>query len=206
MTEEVGQSRRETGDPKRPVAKQEADMLKLRENEKELIGECRRKGDRITKLEQEMEAQAREAPSMQEQLKQVKELLEARTAELSGAQTFLSKVDRLSEMEVLGIVRDLNENIFQLAVGLTDAWGKLESSQATGRIKLDLTSKARAPVLVQLARGRDPTGLTFLVQSSLCHQAVDMTSSWAHNPKLSMLKSVYQRLSASGEHHIINIK
>ena len=87
-----------------------------------------------------MEAQARQARAMQERLRQTEELLEARAAELSGAQTFLSTADRLSEMEVLSIVRDLNENIYQVTVSLTEGWEKLESSQATGRIELDPTS------------------------------------------------------------------
>jgi len=104
--------------------------------------------------------------------------------------------------------RNLNENIFQvqLTVGLTDAWEKLESSQATGRIKLDPTFRARVSILVQLVRDRDLTGLTYLLQSHLCYLAMVMTPGWVHNPKLDVLKSVYQHLSASGEHHIINTK
>ena len=92
------------------------------------MGECRRKDDRIAKLEQEnaklrgvsreaVEAQAQQARVMQEQLKQAEGLLQARTAQLSGAQAFLSTEDRLSEMEVLSIVRDLNENIYQALTG-----------------------------------------------------------------------------------------
>jgi len=208
--EDVGQSRK-IGDPKGPPAKQKADIQRLRE---ELMGECRRKDDRIAKLEQEnaklrgfsqeaMEAQARQARVMQEQLKQTEGLLQARTAQPSGAQAFLSTEDHLSEMEVLSIVHDLNRNIFQLAVSLTDAWEKLESSQAT---EVDPTPQPHVPVLIQLARKRDLTGLTFLLQSFLCSQAMDMTSSWAHNRELSILECVYQRLSASGKHHIINTK
>jgi len=204
---------REIRDPKALVAKQKADILRL---EQKLIGECKYRDNQIARLEQEnaklrgslreMEVHARQAQSMQERFKQTQELLDVRTAELSGAQTFLSTADRLSETEVLGIVRSLNENIFQLAVSLTDAWEKLESSQATGRIKLDLTSKARVPVLVQLARGQDLTGLTYLLQSRLCYQAVKMTSSWVRNQESGGLGSVYRHLSASGEDRIINVK
>ena len=155
-------------------------------------------------LQDALEAQDRQVRDMQERLKRTEELLEARTAELSEAQTFLSMADRLSEMEVLGIVRDLNENIFQLAVGLTEERDKLEPLQANGPIEVDLTSQPRDPVLIQLARKRDLTGLTYLLQSSLCCQAVNMTSSWVRNQESGGLGSVYRRLSASGRHCIIN--
>ena len=217
MTEEVGILRREIDKYKSKMLRLEKEGETLRREEQEWRAKCKRREDRIAKLKHEiaemrgswqetMEAQARRAQAMQEQLKQTEELLEARTAELSGAQTFLSTADRLSEMEVLSIVRDLNENIFQVAVSLTEEWEKLESSQATGRIELDLTSQPRVPVLVQLARSRDLTSLTFLLQSCLCYHAANMSSSWANNPELGVLKSVYKHLSASGKHHIINTK
>ena len=198
----------------------------LRREQTKLRGNCqycRPKDARIANLEhniavmsgawQGMEAQTRKAQAMEEELKktkeelkQTRELLEARTAELSEAQTFLSMTDRLSEMEVLGIVRDLNENIFQLAVGLTEERDKLEPLQATGPIEVDLTSQPRDPVLVQLARKRDLTGSTYLLQSFLCHQAVDMTSSWVRNQESGGFGSVYERISASGQYRVINTK
>ena len=202
----------EIGDPKGLVAKQKADIPRLRENEEKL----RDRDNRIAKLEQEnaklrgslreMEAQTRQAQSIQEQFKKTQELLDARTAELSGAQTFLSTADHLSEVEVLGIVRSLNENIFQLAVSLTDAWEKLGPSQATGPIEVDLISQPRHSVLVQLARKRDLTGLTYLLQSRLCYKAVIMTSSWVRNQESGGPGFVYRHLSASGEHHPTNTK
>ena len=133
----------------------------------------------------------------EERLKQTEELLATRSAELSEAQAFLSTTDRLSEVEVLGIVRSLNENIYQVAVNLTEEWEKLESQPVTSRMDIDVTSRSRGPVLLQLARNRDPMGLTFLLQSCLCSMAVDMTSSW----ELDKLNSVYQGISGSGEHN-----
>jgi hypothetical protein len=187
----------------------------LEKSEERLRAKCGRRDDRIEELEQKiagmrnsqaeaMEAEAGKARTMQKRLKQTEELLETRTAELSGAQAFLSTADRLSEMEVLSIVRDLNENIFQVAVSLTEEWEKLEPPQATGRMNPDPTPQPHVHVLVQLARNRDLTGLTYLLQLHLCYQAMNMTSSWVRNPDLGALKQVYQSLSASGEHHIID--
>ena len=93
-----------------------------------------------------------------------------------------------------------------LATSLAEAWETLEPSQATGPIEVNLTSQPHHSVLVQLARERDSTGSTYLLQSHLCYQAVIMTSSWVHNQEPGGLGTIYQHLSASGEHHIISTK
>ena len=189
-------------DLKGPAARQKAEIQRL---EEKLTVACRDRDNRIAELERTTEAQAQEVRGVEERLKKTEELLQVRTAELSEAQTSLSKVDHPSEM-VLSIVRDLNENILQLAATLTAAWEKLEPPQATGLTTVDLTSKPHHSVLVQLARKQDPTGLTFLLQSRLCYQAVIMTSSWVRDQESGGLGSVYRHLSASGEHRIINTK
>ena len=74
---------------------------------------------------------------MQARLKQTEELLETRSAELSGAHTFLSTEGCLSKMEVLNTVRDLSENIYQVAVRLAEEWEKLDPSQVTSRMDVD---------------------------------------------------------------------
>ncbi|KAF9649038.1 hypothetical protein BDM02DRAFT_3268970 [Thelephora ganbajun] len=207
-SEEVRRLRREAGDLKGLADRQRTEIARLRGVEEKLMGKCKRRDDRIMKLEREIERirdlyqktveeQAQRIGAMELRLKQTEELLATRSAELSEARTFLSTTDRLSEMEVLSIVRDLNENIFQIAVTLTDEWEKLELSQASGRMDIDPVSRPRAPTLVQLARKRDLTGLTFLLQSCLCSQATKMTSSWGHHREFGVLKSVYKNLSTS---------
>ena len=205
------------------------EVRRLRGEGEKLREEGRRKDDQIAKLKREnveirgsmqkfteaharqtreMEVQTRQTRAMEERLKKTEQLLEARTAELSVAQTFLSTADRLSEVEVLSIVRELNENIFQIAVSLAEGWEKLRSSGTTGRrVKnADPTSQSRPYVLLQLARNRDSTGLTCLLQSYLCEQAVNMIPSWDYNQDFVVLKRVYEHLSASGEDHIIDTK
>jgi hypothetical protein len=105
---------------------------------------------------------------------------------------------------VLGIVHDLNENIYQVAVNLTDEWEKLKPSQVTSRMDIDTVSRTRNSAFVQKVISRNPMGLTFLLQSCLCSQVAKVTSSWGHHQELAILESIYQRLSASGEHNIVN--
>ena len=106
---------------------------------------------------------------------------------------------------MLSIVRDLNEHIYQVAVSLAEELEKLESPPAAIRPDVDSTSGPHIPTLIQLARNRDFTGLTFLLQSCLCSQAARMTLSWGRHRELAMLKSIYQRLSASGKRRVSDL-
>jgi len=144
--------------------------------------------------------------AMTDKLTQTEELLAMRSEKFSVPQPSLSTTDRRSETEVLGIVRDLNENIFQVAANLTEEWEKLGDSGSTvTKDKTDVLSQHYGPTLIQLALGRDPTGVTFLVQSCLCNIVTEITSRWRYG-KLAVLGSVYKRLSASGKctSHTIN--
>jgi hypothetical protein len=221
-SEEAKRLRREVDDLNRLLDRQAADVENLRGQEETLRGNCKRRDEWIAGLEQEIakmrdsyhgvvEGHLRRIQGLEERLKETEELLATRSAELSGAQTFLSTTDRLSEVEVLSIVRDLNENIFQVAVNLTEEWEKLDPPQATGQMDADPasgdpTSGPCVPALVRLVRNRDPTGLTFLLQSHLCSRAAEMTSTWDRHKELAVLVSIYKRLSASGKHYAVGAR
>ena len=166
-SEEVTELRREVGGLRGLLGRWEADVVRLRREEEELRRECERMGDRVIGLEHEIgrmrafyqevvDEQTRQTRAAEERLKQTENLLTTRSAELSGAQTFLSTADGLSETEVLSVVRDLNENIYQVAVKLTEEWEKLASSQVTTPTDTDPAALSHLPILVQLVRNRDP--------------------------------------------------
>lgn len=216
-SEEVRRLKREVENLKGRLEEQGADAARLRGEREKLMRDYEHRGNRVARLEHEIgqmrhsyqedvQRRTQHIQAVEERLKQTEELLATRSAELAGAQAFLSTTDRLSEVEVLSIVRDLNENIYQVAVSLTEEWEKLESVPTTSQTDADATSQPHVPALVQLVRNRDPTGLTFLLQSCLCSQVVNATSSWDHFQELAILESIHQRLSASGEHHIAGTK
>ena len=155
--------------------------------------------DTLKKRDQHMRA-------LEDELARTKELLAARSTELSGAQPFLSTTDCISEAEVLGIVRDLNENIFQVAAKLSEAWEKYEPSKSSDsksiKERIDSFAQAYGPALIHHALDRDPTAVNFLVQSCLCLLATQLTSSWRgeHDEDLGF---VYQHISASGGYTVI---
>ena len=216
-TGEAWRLRREIGDLKELVEKQQAEISRLREAEEKLKRKLERRENKISELDRDLEkarsswqeaekVRVQQTQGMQEQLKRIEELLTTKPAELSGEQAFLPSADRLSEMEVLCIVRELNENIYQVAASLIEGWMKMKSSKPPDRVELDLISKQSPPVLLQLTRNRDIAGLSFLIQMHLCFYAAKMTSRWAHNKDFVLIKDLYQRLSASGECYVIDAR
>jgi len=159
---------------------------------KERVAELEREIEKASEAHQEtLGKQDQCSQAMADRLAQTEELLAVRSAELAVAQSFLWTTDGLSEAEVLDIVRDLNENIFQVAANLTEEWEKLGPSRANGfavdQRDIDYLSHFHGPVLIQQALKRDPVAVTFLVQSCLCCLAMDITSSWRRNWELAEL-------------------
>ena len=213
--EEVKELQREVEEWKGRVGRREAEMAGWRAEGEKLKRACKSREDRILELESEIgklhgfygedtRRRTQHLQATEERLKHTEELLASRSAELNGAQSFLSTTGRLSEAEVLSIVRDLNENIYRVAVNLTQEWEKSQYSQAMNSTDVDLTSLACIPPLIQLVRNRDSMGMTFQFQSSLCFSVANITSRWAHHPELAILRTIYQGLSASGKHHQIS--
>lgn len=143
--------------------------------------------------------------AMEDELAQTKGLLAARSTELSRAQSFLSTADRLSEAEVLGIVRDLNENVFQVAAKLAEEWEKSRAELRFTKCNMpketvDAMSRSYGHTLIRHVVSRDPAAVAFLIQSCLCSLATELTSSWRHDncEEPMALGTVYQQLLASG--------
>ena len=148
----------------------------------------------------------RQIQAMEDKLARAKELLSARTEELSGAKSVLPTTDRLSEAEVLGIVRNLNENIFQAAASLTEEWEKLVSSQSSKfpvrQKDVESFSQFYGPALLHRVFHQNPVAVNFLIQSCLCSLVTQMTLSWRRRgPEKGpgILRSIYRHLSASGK-------
>ena len=90
----------------------------------------------IFELEARSRTQEGEVRALREQLKeaeekliQVEKLLEVRTADLKGVQTFLTTADLHSGSEIMAMVESLNDEIFQAAAFMAEL---LESEPVTG--------------------------------------------------------------------------
>ena len=197
------------------IVTQKAELSMLRRLKEKCARNYTAAKERITKLEHQLGESSksyqgavvkrdRRIQTLEDELTRTKELFAARTTpEHSNAQPFSPTPDRLSDIEVLGVIRDLNENIFQVAVILTEEWEELRSSRpnrsTTTKENVDSFSQSYGPALIHQVLNRKPAAVTFLVQSCLCELATQITSSWRQNEELRTLRSVYQRLSPSGE-------
>jgi hypothetical protein len=225
-SEEIEVQRIETEDlvgrQKARIEVQTAEIVRLRSSRERYVKRCREARERILELdhefreiyrdhEQALKERDRRMRAIEDELTQTKELLAARSTELSGAQSFLSTTDRLSEAEVLGIVRDLNENIFQVAANITEEWEKLGPTRSRGffisKEDIESLSDFHGAALVHHVLDRDPAAVTFLIQSYLCRIAADIASSWrrGHYEQLRPLDYVYKSLCKSGEHTSITV-
>jgi len=181
------------------------------------VNKCSKANERIVELEHEIEKvseayqevfenQDRRIQAMGDLLTRTEELLATGSTELSGTQSSSSTASRLSEAEVLGIVRDLNENVFQVAANLTEEWEKLGSSRSSQftitQNDVEALSRFYGPALIQSGLNRNPAAVTLLVQSCICHIIMQITSWWRHDQELATLGPVYQGLSASESREI----
>lgn len=154
--------------------------------------------------EEALEKREKRVRAMEDELARTKELLAARSTELSAMQSFLSTADRITEEEVLSIVRDLNKQVRRVATNLTREWEKL-GPPSSGKFfitkkEFEEFSQFYGPVLVNQSLKGDPATVKFLVQSCFCFVATQITSSWRHyhGVELGVLGSVYKHLTTSG--------
>lgn len=161
-------------------------------------------GERSRAYNQAVAKRDQRIQALEDELTRTKELLAARTTELSGAQSFLSTADRRSEADVLGIVRDLNENIFQVAANLTEEWENYRSGRSSrfkiSKENINAFSESFGPALVHQVLDRDSAAVTYLVQTCLCDFATRASSNWRHRDEFKTLNSIHERLSASGKY------
>ena len=140
---------------------------------------------------------------------QVAALLETRTSELKGAQTFLTKADTFSGADLILMVEGLNADILETAAYMTDTFDFGQSSQAisTGRQQSVHESvesrlgKIMTKLLVQ--HERDQTLIQIAVQACLSHWCHHIASVWiidTENTGLNdILIQLYEIISANGE-------
>jgi hypothetical protein len=173
---------------------------------KERVAELEVEIEGISKTNKEtLEKQNQRIREMEDQLRQTNKLSTANSTKNPRAKSLSSPPNHISDTELLEIVRDLNENVFQVAATLAEEWEKLSSESRTDRFiiaggNVGTFSRSYVPTLVQQVLDRNPVAVTLLVQSCLCELVAQITSSWQHNQELKILRSVFRYLSASGKH------
>jgi hypothetical protein len=151
--------------------------------------------------------------SIMAERQQAQELLELRTAELKGAQAYLTKADQLSNAEVVKLVEGLNAEILQTAAAIAE-----ELSIAEKNIDVDAKEQesddmrhayarteemigSRATELLKASEHHeDPILVQIAVQASFARYTHWMISSWAFESPddEQMLSEIYERVRETG--------
>ncbi|KAI0824347.1 hypothetical protein BC628DRAFT_1420092 [Trametes gibbosa] len=114
------------------------------EGRRDELKTSREQVDGLTKRVAQLEDEARTArvqvlqlqstkQKLQDEKRSVLALLNTKSAELREAQTFLTKVDAVSDSEVLQLVERLNATIFQTCASVADAFEYSKYDDASGR-------------------------------------------------------------------------
>ena len=128
-------------------------------------------------------------------------LLSERTAELSAAQVFLTRVDAVSEAEVVGMVENLNTLISSASGALSDTWdqrtpvpGALIEEPGAGQIRDYFGSLVFEQVTL-----RNPVAVTLAVEMYLVQYVERVTSGWGGGDAAGAMGEIYGKISAEGK-------
>jgi len=148
---------------------------------------------------------------------QTVELLEARTAELAGAQAFLNKADQLPGAEVIAMVEALNSEIMQTAAFLAESF-EFEEKSKEGDIDIEedeereeyeecylrateVVGSRMVELLKSANHKQDPVIVQMAFQSGMSEYSRWMTSCWyfEHPDDEEWLTDIYDGIRESEE-------
>jgi len=182
------------------------------------INEVKGLNSGLTNRRNSLEAQNQQLGAELKQVKlerqQMAELLDVRTAELKGAQAFLTKADQFSGADIIKLVEDLNGEIMQTAASMAEdlaiaekkvngqgegpesdeikeAYARTEEIVGPRMAELLKTSEHHEdPILIQIAFQTDMAAYTHWIVSSWCFESPEDEH---------MLSEIYARVREAGK-------
>ena len=128
-------------------------------------------------------------------------LLSERTAELSAAQAFLTRVDAVSEAEVVGMVENLNTLISSTSGALSDTWdqrapvpGALIEEPGAGQIRDYFGNLVFEQITL-----RNPVAVTLAVEMHLVQSVERVISGWGGGDGAGTMGERYGRIFTEGK-------
>jgi hypothetical protein len=128
-------------------------------------------------------------------------LLSERTTELNAAQAFLTKVDAVSEAEVVGMVENLNTLISSASGALSDTWDQRDPVPGSLVDEPDLKEIRDYfgdSVIEQIAL-RNPVAITLAIEVCLVYFVEQITSGWGGGDAAATLGDIYGKISTKGK-------
>ena len=127
-------------------------------------------------------------------------LLTERTTELNAAQAFLTRVDAVSEAEVVGMVDNLNTLISSASGALSDVWDQRDPVPGTLVDDLD-SEQVRdnfGELMSEQIAARNSVAVTLAIQMCLVYFIERVTSSWGDGAVAGALGEIYGMISTKG--------
>jgi len=127
-------------------------------------------------------------------------LLKERAAELSAAQAFLTRVDTVSEAEVVAMIDNLNTLISSASGALQEAWDQREPLPGTlvdYPDSVQIRDNFGSLMFGQIKVG-DPVAVNLAVQMSLGYFIRRITSGWGGGQMARTLSEMYDMISTKG--------
>ena len=134
-------------------------------------------------------------------LDEKEKLLKDRTTELNAAQAFLTRVDTVSEAEVVAMVDNLNTLISSTSGALQNAWDEREPIPGTlvDEPDSDQIRDGFGSLMFERIKARDSVAVNLAVQMSLGYFIQRVTSGWGGGQVAGTLGKIYTMISAEGE-------
>lgn len=164
--------------------------------------------ERLYRREKDIQAAQDASKRMELQHSQTCDLLEARTLELKGAQSFLTTADTLSGAEVLSMVEELNGEILQTAAFMADSFDfrELKTCPGDGRtIAHTRTKEVLGSTMLDLLRSirhsEDPLVVQIALQASMTGFARWIITIWhvAVSNNQGLLADIHSQMRGSGK-------
>ena len=127
-------------------------------------------------------------------------LLSERTTELGAAQAFLTRVDAVSEAEVVGMVENLNTLISSASSALSATWDQREPVPGTlvDEPDLQLIRDYFGDSMFGEVAVRNPVAVTLAVEMYLVQFVEQVTSGWGGGAAAGVLGEIYRTISTKG--------
>ena len=154
----------------------------------------------LTKLTESRTADAR-VQELTTHFSEKYKLLSERTAELIAVQAFLTKVDAVSEAEVVRLIENMNTLISSASGALSDALdqqtpvpGALTEEPSLGRIRGYFGNLMFEQIAI-----RNSVAVTLAVEMYLVKFVEGVTSGWGGGGAAGTLGEIYERLFTKGK-------
>jgi hypothetical protein len=142
---------------------------------------------------------------LQDRLDERDKLLSERTAELTAAQAFLTRVDAVSDAEVVGMVENLNALIDSasgaISGAISDIWDQREpvSETVTGEFDVKKIRDAFGHSMFEQIAARNSVAVTLAINSHLIRFVRRVVSGWGGGNAAGILGEIYGMISTKGE-------